>query len=183
MADPVGILGEIAAAKREELGARFDGVSIDALRARALPTRRSLAEAIAQARRALHPRDQESLAVCRSHPGRRRRQCPRARLCRGRRRAQRSHRRALFRRLARRCRRGPRGVRRTDPRQGFLHRPAPGRRSADRRRRRGAGHAVAARRQRSADHDRAKRDGSEWTRSSRFTTRPRCAVRWRSARR
>ena len=48
MADPVGILGEIATAKREELGARFAGVSIDALRARALPTRRSLAEAIAK---------------------------------------------------------------------------------------------------------------------------------------
>ena len=37
-------------------------------------------------------------------------------------------------------------VRRADPRQGLLHRPAPGRRGADRRRRRGPGHAVAARR-------------------------------------
>ena len=46
MAEPAGILGEIAASKREELRARFDGVSIDALRARALPTRRSLAEVV-----------------------------------------------------------------------------------------------------------------------------------------
>ena len=46
MAD--GVLGKIAAAKREELKLRFDGVSIDALRARARPTRRSLAAVIAQ---------------------------------------------------------------------------------------------------------------------------------------
>ena len=43
-----GILGRIEAAKREELARRFDGVSLDALRARAVPTRRSLAAALAQ---------------------------------------------------------------------------------------------------------------------------------------
>lgn len=42
-----GILGQIAAAKREELVRRFDGVSLDALRARATPTRRSLAAVLA----------------------------------------------------------------------------------------------------------------------------------------
>jgi indole-3-glycerol phosphate synthase/phosphoribosylanthranilate isomerase len=42
------VLGDIAAAKREELKRRFAGVSIDALRARAAPTRRSLAATIAQ---------------------------------------------------------------------------------------------------------------------------------------
>jgi indole-3-glycerol phosphate synthase/phosphoribosylanthranilate isomerase len=45
---PEGILGAIAATKVEELGRRFDGVAIDALRARAEPTQRSLAEALAQ---------------------------------------------------------------------------------------------------------------------------------------
>jgi indole-3-glycerol phosphate synthase/phosphoribosylanthranilate isomerase len=43
-----GILGEIAAAKRDELARRFDGVSLDALRARAEPTRRSLATALTE---------------------------------------------------------------------------------------------------------------------------------------
>ncbi|HEX8842593.1 MAG TPA: bifunctional indole-3-glycerol-phosphate synthase TrpC/phosphoribosylanthranilate isomerase TrpF [Sphingomicrobium sp.] len=43
MAEPAGVLGRIAAAKREELAARFSGVSLDGLRARAGPTRRSLA--------------------------------------------------------------------------------------------------------------------------------------------
>ena len=43
-----GVLGRIAAAKREELASRFDGVSLDALRARAVPTRRRLAAALAQ---------------------------------------------------------------------------------------------------------------------------------------
>jgi indole-3-glycerol phosphate synthase/phosphoribosylanthranilate isomerase len=43
-----GILGEIATAKRAELAARYDGVSLDALRSRAEPTSRSLAEAMAQ---------------------------------------------------------------------------------------------------------------------------------------
>ena len=43
MADPVGVLGRIAAAKREELARRFDGVSLDAMRARARPTGGSLA--------------------------------------------------------------------------------------------------------------------------------------------
>ena len=44
MADSV--LARIAAAKREELALRYDGVSIDSLRARARPTRRSLASVI-----------------------------------------------------------------------------------------------------------------------------------------
>jgi indole-3-glycerol phosphate synthase/phosphoribosylanthranilate isomerase len=48
VAEATGVLGEIAAAKREELARRFDGVSLDALRGRAKPTRRSLAEALAQ---------------------------------------------------------------------------------------------------------------------------------------
>ena len=48
MADPGGILAEIANAKRADLDARFDGVSIDALRAAAFPTRRSLGDAIAR---------------------------------------------------------------------------------------------------------------------------------------
>ena len=43
MAEPAGILGRIAAAKREEIARRFDGLSLDALRARAMPTRQSLA--------------------------------------------------------------------------------------------------------------------------------------------
>jgi indole-3-glycerol phosphate synthase/phosphoribosylanthranilate isomerase len=41
-----GILGEIAAAKRADLAQRLDGVSIDALRRRAEPTRRSLSRAL-----------------------------------------------------------------------------------------------------------------------------------------
>ncbi|MGN6850189.1 MAG: indole-3-glycerol phosphate synthase TrpC [Sphingomicrobium sp.] len=48
MAEVPGILGKIAAAKAEELGRRFDGVSIDALRDRASPTKRSLAAALAR---------------------------------------------------------------------------------------------------------------------------------------
>ena len=48
MANPGGVLGDIAAAKRIELRRRFDGVSLDSLRAVAAQTRRSLAEAIAQ---------------------------------------------------------------------------------------------------------------------------------------
>jgi indole-3-glycerol phosphate synthase/phosphoribosylanthranilate isomerase len=43
-----GVLGEIAAAKNDELRRRFDGVSLDALRARAEPTRRSFAAALAR---------------------------------------------------------------------------------------------------------------------------------------
>lgn len=43
-----GVLGKIAAAKREELALRYDGVSLDALRAHARPTSRSLAAAIAR---------------------------------------------------------------------------------------------------------------------------------------
>jgi len=43
-----GLLGEIAAAKREELGRRFDGVWLDALRGRAEPTKLTLAEVLAR---------------------------------------------------------------------------------------------------------------------------------------
>lgn len=46
MAD--GVLGRIAAAKCDELQRRYDGVSLDALRATAKPTRRSLAAALAK---------------------------------------------------------------------------------------------------------------------------------------
>ena len=48
MAEPVGILGQIASSKRDELRARFEGVSIAALRASASPTSRSLRAALAQ---------------------------------------------------------------------------------------------------------------------------------------
>jgi len=48
--EPVGVLGKIAAAKREELGTRYNGVSLDALRARAEPTQRSLAAVLADPR-------------------------------------------------------------------------------------------------------------------------------------
>ena len=48
MADPGGVLGEIAVAKRSELARRFDGVALDALRGSATQTRRSLAAAIAR---------------------------------------------------------------------------------------------------------------------------------------
>src|SRR4051812_35983329 len=48
VAEAEGILGEIAAAKRVELGRRLADVSLDGLRARARPTARSLAEAISQ---------------------------------------------------------------------------------------------------------------------------------------
>lgn len=47
MPDPGGILGQIAADKKAELSARFDGVSLDALRAEATPTERSLGAAVA----------------------------------------------------------------------------------------------------------------------------------------
>jgi indole-3-glycerol phosphate synthase/phosphoribosylanthranilate isomerase len=43
-----GVLGRIAAAKRAELSARFDGASLDALRAEARPTSRSLLGAVAR---------------------------------------------------------------------------------------------------------------------------------------
>jgi indole-3-glycerol phosphate synthase / phosphoribosylanthranilate isomerase len=43
-----GILGRIATAKRVELARRFEGVSLDALRAEARPTQRSLRAAMAQ---------------------------------------------------------------------------------------------------------------------------------------
>jgi indole-3-glycerol phosphate synthase / phosphoribosylanthranilate isomerase len=48
MADPVGILGQIAVSKRRELADRFAGVTIAALREQARPTGRSLAKAIEQ---------------------------------------------------------------------------------------------------------------------------------------
>ena len=48
MTEPVGVLGRIAAAKRDDLASRFDGVSLDALRAEAMPTPRSIVEAIAE---------------------------------------------------------------------------------------------------------------------------------------
>src|SRR5690349_12808311 len=47
MIEPVGVLGEIAAAKRNEIACRFDGVSLDALRAQARMAGHSLAGAIA----------------------------------------------------------------------------------------------------------------------------------------
>jgi indole-3-glycerol phosphate synthase/phosphoribosylanthranilate isomerase len=46
--EAAGVLGEIASSKREELKSRFDGVSLDGLRARAVPTRLSLASALAK---------------------------------------------------------------------------------------------------------------------------------------
>ena len=46
--EPVGVLGKIAAAKRAELASRYEGVTLDALRGRAEPTRRSLSAALAQ---------------------------------------------------------------------------------------------------------------------------------------
>jgi indole-3-glycerol phosphate synthase/phosphoribosylanthranilate isomerase len=48
VAEPAGILGKIAGTKRSELAARFDGVTLDALRARARPTRRSLVDVLAR---------------------------------------------------------------------------------------------------------------------------------------
>ena len=48
MAEPIGVLARIAAAKREELRVRFAGVSLDGLRARSKPTRRSLVQALAK---------------------------------------------------------------------------------------------------------------------------------------
>ena len=44
----VAVLGRIAASKREELRSRFAGVSIDALRAAAVPTSRKLTSALAR---------------------------------------------------------------------------------------------------------------------------------------
>ena len=48
MAELQGILGRIATAKRNELATRFHSVSLDALRARARPTQRSLAAVLAK---------------------------------------------------------------------------------------------------------------------------------------
>jgi indole-3-glycerol phosphate synthase/phosphoribosylanthranilate isomerase len=46
--EPIGVLAKIAAAKREELERRFDGISLDALRAKAQSTRRSLGNALSK---------------------------------------------------------------------------------------------------------------------------------------
>lgn len=48
MADPAGVLGEIVSRKRADLAVRFDGVTIDALRSRAVPTMRSLHAALSR---------------------------------------------------------------------------------------------------------------------------------------
>jgi len=48
MAETSGVLGEIAASKRAELAVRYDGVPLNALRAQARPTGRSLLQALAQ---------------------------------------------------------------------------------------------------------------------------------------
>lgn len=48
MAEAVGVLGRIVAAKRSEIAQRFAGVALDALRARARPTRLSLADTLAR---------------------------------------------------------------------------------------------------------------------------------------
>jgi indole-3-glycerol phosphate synthase / phosphoribosylanthranilate isomerase len=48
VAEPAGVLGKIAAAKREELRERYAGVSIDALRSRATLAQHSLASVLAK---------------------------------------------------------------------------------------------------------------------------------------
>ena len=48
MTDPGGVLGEIVARKRVDVAARLAGVTIEELRSRARPTRRSLREALAR---------------------------------------------------------------------------------------------------------------------------------------
>jgi indole-3-glycerol phosphate synthase/phosphoribosylanthranilate isomerase len=48
MIDPGGVLGEIVARKRVDVAARLSGVTIDELRSRAAPTRRSLRAALAR---------------------------------------------------------------------------------------------------------------------------------------
>jgi indole-3-glycerol phosphate synthase/phosphoribosylanthranilate isomerase len=48
VAEATGILARIASAKRQELASRFEGVSLDALRARATATRRGLAAALSR---------------------------------------------------------------------------------------------------------------------------------------
>jgi anthranilate phosphoribosyltransferase len=48
MTDPGGVLGEIVARKRVDVTARLAGVTLEALRARAAPTERSLAAALAR---------------------------------------------------------------------------------------------------------------------------------------
>jgi indole-3-glycerol phosphate synthase/phosphoribosylanthranilate isomerase len=47
VAEPAGVLGEIAATKRKELARRYGGVALDAVRARAHSTEHSLASALA----------------------------------------------------------------------------------------------------------------------------------------
>ena len=46
--EPVGVLAEIAASKRAELARRYEDVSLDALRDKAIPTTRSLGEILAK---------------------------------------------------------------------------------------------------------------------------------------
>ena len=58
-----GILGDIVAAKRTELAARFDGRSLDAMRARAVPTARSLEQAIAKIRQLPEAEQDEAAEV------------------------------------------------------------------------------------------------------------------------
>ena len=48
MTELAGVLGEIVARKRVDVAARFVGTSLEALRAQAVPTRLSLAEALAR---------------------------------------------------------------------------------------------------------------------------------------
>lgn len=48
MPEPIGVLGDIAASKREELRERYAGLSLDALRAHARPTERSLRGVLAK---------------------------------------------------------------------------------------------------------------------------------------
>lgn len=48
MVEPTGILGEIVARKRHDVAARFEGVALEDLRARATPTTRSLRQALAK---------------------------------------------------------------------------------------------------------------------------------------
>ena len=80
-----GILGKIAAAKREELARRFDDVSLDSLRSQAMPTQRSLAAVMAS------DGARFILEIKKASP----------RLCRRRRCSERSVRRRILRRVAR----------------------------------------------------------------------------------
>ena len=96
--------------------------------------------------RALHHGGEARLALGRGDPAGGGRRRARPRLSRRRGRDQRAHRRALFRRVAGGSARGPEGISRAHPRQGFHRRPPPGRRGAAARRGRGARHPGGARR-------------------------------------